>query len=203
MSNAVFPDLPGLDIKSFKIPIFRTMVQETVSGRQSTASFMAYPLWRFRLTYNVLRSESAYGELQTVLDFFLSRRGRFDDFLYTDPDDNTVVAEPFGTGDGATASFQLIRKIKAAGFAEPMQNLNGAPAIYVAGVLKTAGVHYNISSQGLVTFTVGNIPTAGQALTWDGSYYFRPRFLHDELEVGKFLHQLFEAKRIEFRTYKP
>lgn len=202
MSNAVFPDLPGLDIKTIKAPIFRTQVQETVSGRESAASFMAYPLWKFRLSYNVLRSASAYAELQTIVDFFLSRRGRYDDFLYIDSDDSAVTAEPFGTGDGTTAAFQLIRKIKAGGFAEPVQNLNGAPSIYVAGVLKTATVHYNIGSTGLVTFTAGNIPTAGQALTWTGSYYFRVRFLQDELEIGKFLHELYEAKRVEFRSFK-
>lgn len=203
MSNAVYPDLPGIDVRVRKFPMFKTMLQETVSGRETAASFMAYPLWKFSLSYNVLRSDPAFADLQTLLDFFLSRRGRYDDFLFTDPDDSSVTDEPFGTGDGATAAFQLIRKIKASGFSEPMLNINGAPVIKVAGVTKTATTHYNIDSAGMVTFTLGNIPTAGQALTWSGAYYFRVRFLQDDMEFAKFLHQLFEAKRVEFRSFRP
>lgn len=203
MSDAIYPDLPGIDVRVRKTPIFNTLLQETVSGREAAASFMAYPKWKFSIRYNVLRSAPEFSELQTLMDFFLARRGRFDSFLFTDPDDSSVADEPFGTGDGATASFQLIRKIKAGGFAEPILNLNGAPIIKVAGATKTAGLHYNISASGLVTFTVGNIPSAGQALTWSGAYFFRVRFLYDEMDFEKFLHQLHEARRVEFRSFRP
>lgn len=200
MSEAVLPSLPGLEWNSKKTPMFRTKIQSSVSGKELRSSFMAYPLWKYRLSYAVLRSAAEYAELQNLLGFFLSRRGSFDSFLYTDPDDNSVTDQSFGTGDATTASFQLVRTL--GGFAEPVQNLNGAPTLKVAGVTKTAGTHYNIGSTGIVVFTAGNIPTAGQALTWTGSYYIRVRFLQDESEFNQFLYQLFDLKKLEFISVK-
>lgn len=201
MSELTLPSLPGLEWNVRKIPIFRTRVQEVVSGKETRASFMAYPLWKFRLSYSILRA-GAEEELQTMLDFFLARRGKYDSFLYTDPNDSSVTDQPFGTGDGTAAAFQLVRAVKSGGFTEPVQNVNGAPVIKVAGVTKTAGTHYNIGSTGIVTFTAGNIPTSGQALTWTGNYYFRVRFMQDEAEFNEFLYKLFDLKRIEFLSVK-
>lgn len=159
---------------------------------------MAYPLWKYTLTYEVLRDDTVNNELKTLAGFFLARQGQYDSFLFTDPDDSAVTAQSFGTGDGTTLAFQLIRTY--GGFAEPVQNVNGAPSIYVAGALKTVTTDYTISSTGLVTFTVA--PTAGQALTWTGSYYQRCRFLMDAADFEKFMRQLWELKKIQFQTVK-
>lgn len=200
MSNAVLPTLLGLEWNVKKSPMFRTKIQSSVSGKELRSSFMAYPLWKFRLSYSVLRSAAEYAEMQTLIGFFLQRRGSFDDFLYTDPDDNSATDQSFGTGNGTTAAFQLLRTL--GGFAEPVQNLNGTPTIKVAGVTKTAVTHYNIGSTGIVTFTAGNIPTGAQALTWSGSYYIRVRFMQDEAEFNQFLFQLFDLKKLEFISVK-
>lgn len=200
MSEAVLPTLPGLEWNVKKSPMFRTKIQSAVSGKELRSSFMAYPLWKFRLSYSVLRSAAEFAELQTLLGFFLQRRGSFDTFLYTDPDDNSVTDHSFGTGNGTTAGFQLLRTL--GGFAEPVQNLNGTPTIKVAGITKTVVNHYNIGSTGIVTFTAGNIPTSGQVLTWTGSFYIRVRFLQDEAEFNQFLYQLFDLKKLEFQSVK-
>jgi len=104
----------------------------------------------------------------------------------------------FGAGDGSTKVFQLSRAFGAGGFTfvEPVQNLNGAPSIYVGGVLKNAGTDYTISSTGLVTFS--SAPANAVALTWTGGYYYRCRFLQDELDLSRFLQGLWEAKKVEF-----
>ena len=55
---------------------------------------------------------------------------------------------------------------------------NGSPAIYVAGALQTITTHYTQDlTVGKITFVTA--PTAGQALTWDGSFYRRVRFASD------------------------
>lgn len=129
MSNSVFPSLPGLTWDVKMRPRFDTNVQTAKSGKELRAQFMAYPLWEFELNYEFLRQQAAFQELQTLVGFYLSRQGRFDSFLYNNPVDSAVTAQQFGVGDAATVAFQLVRAF--GGFLEPVQNLNGAPSIFV------------------------------------------------------------------------
>lgn len=198
MSNEVFPDLPGLDIRTGKAPVWKTKIQESVSGKEQRGSFMAYPIWHFELRFTFLRSDVAFSELQSLVGFFNRHRGQFDSFLYPDPEDNAVVAQQFGVGDGASTAFQLTRAW--GNFVEPVQNLNGAPQIYIAGVLKSSPVDYSVSSLGVVTFT--SPPGNGLALTWSGGYYFRLRFRHDELQSDRLLERIWETRRVSLRSIK-
>ena len=132
MSNAVYPTLPGLAWPVTRTPLWRTTVQTTPSGREWRTSAMAFPRYRYTLTYEFLRSTAAYPHLQTLLGFFNSRRGGYDSFLFSDPDDRTVTAQAFGTGDGVSTQWQLVRTL--GGFVEPVYALDGAPQIMVDGV---------------------------------------------------------------------
>ena len=192
MGNAVFPSLAGLKWDVGMSPQFSTRVQRSVSGNELRANFMAYPLWMFKLAYEVLRDDVANNELKQIAGFFLLRRGMFDSFLYTHPSDSTAVLEPFGTGNGVLTQFQLTRSY--GGFAEPVQNVVGVPVVKVAGVTKIEGTDYTRSSAGLITFTAA--PTG--ALTWSGSFYYRVRFLHDAADFNEFLKDLWDLKKIEF-----
>jgi uncharacterized protein (TIGR02217 family) len=192
MGNAVYPSLPGLEPTVRKLPEFSTLIRRSVSGNEVRASQRAYPLWEFVLGYEVLRGGVEL-ELQTLVDFFCARRGAFDSFRFTDPDDCTVTGQQFGTGDGATLQFQLVRSMIAGGFLEPVMNLNGAPTIYKAGVEQSAG--YTVSATGMVTFDAA--PAIGAALTWDGAYYFRCRFQRDSSEFERFLEDLWKNKKVE------
>lgn len=194
MSNAVFPDLPGLEIKVKKTPIWNTRVQTAVSGKELRASLYSTPLYELALSYSVLRA-GAEAELQNVVGFFNARKGKFDSFLYSDPLDSSVVGQSFGVGNGTTKDFQLVRAF--GGNAEPVMNLNGAPTIKVNGVTKTLGVDYTINSYGMVTFVVA--PANGAELTWDGAYFYRVRFKQDSADFEQFLWLLWQAKKIEFR----
>jgi uncharacterized protein (TIGR02217 family) len=197
MSNAIYPTLPGITFKVIHAPRFKTQIDETASGREYRQALMVYPRVRTVLQYEFLRNRSAADELQQLVGFFKARKGSYDSFLFNNPDDNTATAQQFGTGDGVTTSFQLLRTL--GGFAEPVYDLNGVPQIYKAGVLQGAG--YSINSAGLVTFTAA--PTAGQVLTWSGAYYWRNRFLNDEQEFEKFMQQLWQAGRVEMLSIKP
>ena len=193
MSNAIFPVLPGLAWDSSKTPTFSGKVLRAVSGKELRAAYWSYPIYSFGLSYSLLRDNSANNELQILAGFFLARQGSFDNFLYTDPSDNSVTGQNFGTGTGAQATFQLVRAY--GGFSEPVMNTNGAPSIYVAGVLQTVTTNYTISSLGGVTFVVA--PANGAALTWTGSYYYRVRFVQDMAQFVQFMSRFWELKKIE------
>jgi len=69
----------------------------------------------------------------------------------------SVTDETVGTGDGTNAVFSLANG----------DLITGSPCVVkVAGTTKTETTHYSLDrTTGTVTFTPGNIPTAGQAVT--------------------------------------
>src|SRR4051812_30223026 len=109
MSNAIFPVLPGLlwDVK--KTPQWSTKVQPATSGKELRLSYYSAPIYKYSLAYEVLRQATAFLELQTLVGFFNARQGKYDSFLFQDPNDNAVTSHGFGIGDGATTAFQLQR----------------------------------------------------------------------------------------------
>lgn len=197
MSDAVFPTLPGLKWNVKRTPIWKTLSEEAVSGKEASVALMTYPLRRYTLSYELLRA-GALAELEQLEGFFNARRGRHDTWLYHDPDDNAVTDQSFGTGNGTQTVFYLART--RGGFTEPVQALNGAPTIKVAGATKATPADYSISATGAVTFT--SPPANGAALTWTGSYYWRCKFLQDIAEFDQFMKNLWQLGRIEFRTFK-
>lgn len=208
MSTQVLPALQGLAWDIERMPIWDTIVQEARSGKETRIANYSYPRWQWTLSYNALRQGSVHGtsyaELAQLAGFYNARQGRFDSFLYTDDDDNSVTAQNIGTGDGATASFQLIRTF--GGFIEPVLAPN-VVVVKVNGVTKTAGVHYDLNSwgsinAGTVVFRAGNIPTAGQAITADFSYYFPCRFLEDSIAFNKFTSNMYEGRTLSFISLK-
>jgi uncharacterized protein (TIGR02217 family) len=202
MSSDVFPVLLGIKFDNKRTPVWSTKTHKSVSGKQQRAAMWSYPVWKYSLSYEVLRADTAHQELQTLVGFFLEHQGAFDSWLYSDPSDNTVVGQSIGIGNGSTTAFQLVRTYGANGntFAEPMTAINGTPVIKVSGVTKTAGVDYTINSTGLVTFT--SAPASSAPITADFSYYFRCHFTADELEFNQFMYQLWEAQTVEFETLK-
>ena len=126
MTNRYFPTLPGLNWSNKKTPIWSTNIQTSASGKELRASYYSYPKWQFSLSYEFLR-ENGEAELQALIGLFNQCRGSFDTFLYTDPDDNAVVDQVFGIGDGVTTKFGLARSY--AGYIEPVLATNGTPII--------------------------------------------------------------------------
>lgn len=189
MSNAIFPTFPGLAWGVIKAPQFTTRIQRAASGRELRASLTAYPTYTFRLSFEFLR----VSEFQQLLGFFLARRGAWDSFLFTDPDDNSVADYQIGTGDGNRTQFQLLRP--CGGFIEPVENVNVIDAVKVDGVPRTPNVDYTVTSTGIVVFNPA--PAVGQAVTWSGSYYYRCRFKDDAADFSQFMKQLWELKKCE------
>jgi uncharacterized protein (TIGR02217 family) len=181
-----------------KTPNFKTLVQQTASLRgEIRVSLTPYPIWTWEFPVNWMKGSeqdqnSAY---QYLLGFFMSMGGQFSDFLYEDPYDNQISASApayFGTGDGATINYQLVRPIGMG--TDIVQNLNGSPTIYVNGTATTV----TMDTSGVVTFP--NAPAASAVLTWSGNFYYRVRFDEDSQDYKQFMDKLWSMDSLKLRS---
>lgn len=197
MSNAVFPLLPGLKLEHSKTPQWATKARSAMNGREVRQSFYSSPIWKFDISYEVLRTYTLVSELAQIVGFFNNRRGSFDSFLFNDRDKNTVIDQAFGNVIAGFLSYQLIHS--GDGFPEPIGAAQGAAVLKANGVT-ISPANYSIDENGRVTFT--NPPVAGAALTWSGQFYYRVRFVDDAMEFAKFNKQLWQAKKINLISVK-
>lgn len=195
MSNAIFPTFIGLKWGVQKSPNWNSMVKKTASGRTFRSSFYAYPIWQFKLSFEVLRANVAYQEVQNLIGFFNQRKGRFDTFLYEDPDEHSVTGQVIGTTVSGQVEYRLVKNL--GGFVEPIGAVNGTPTIYFDDVAISASL-YDIDSNGYLIFHTAPLP--GQVIKWTGQYYYRVAFTKDELDFEQFMKDLWEAKRVEFES---
>ena len=204
MSSFVFPTLavgPAYDV--IRTPLWDTQVQTALSGKRSTLARRVYPLIHFELIFNLLRDDITTSDLKAIVGLFNNLQGRYDTFLFQDPDFNTVTAMQFGTGDGTTPAFQVTATYQntgGPGYPELIQNFNGTPSIYKNGTLQTLGTNYTISGTGVVTFT--SAPAAAAVLAWTGSFYYRCAFDQDKLDLAKFMSKWWAIKKLPFTSVK-
>jgi uncharacterized protein (TIGR02217 family) len=204
--TAIFPSLPGLGWSVVKSPRFATRIQRAVNGRELRALDQPNPIWSWTLTYPLLRDRSdartplgpgiGYDELRTLAGFFLQQQGALQPFLFDDPTDNAVTAQPLGAGDSSRAVFQLLRTMGS--FAEPVTAPNAVSAIYFDGILQPAADYTVDAATGLVTFAAP--PPAGRIVTADFTYFFRVRFADDTAEFENFMLQLWQARQIKLQS---
>lgn len=195
MAVTTYPDLPGLGFPIKHAPQFTTARYEALSGKRTTAPKQTYPRWTWELPYNFLRSAyygsttgaGAYAELETLVAFFNARSADGMVFAYEDQEDNTAVDQPFGSGDGATTTFQLYRAY--GGFTEPVYS--AVPTeVKVAGVALDPA-DYAVGETGIVTFDVA--PAGAAALVWSGAFSFLCRFNDDTLDLQRVMQGLSEG----------
>lgn len=139
MGTSVFPTLSGLEWPVNRTPIFDTIVQQSVSGKETRIALQTYPRWKWEVSFSILRADSTNLEFQSLVGFFNNRQGMFDSFLYTDANDYIVSAQNIATGTGALSSFQMIRTFGS--FIEPVLAPNTVSAVYLAGTsIPTSGI---------------------------------------------------------------
>lgn len=165
-------------------PVFQTTVTQLAGGYEDRNIDWELALWRYECEFK----GQSLTDMRAFMRHVLGRRGAAHSFPLKDPIDNSLTDENIGTGDGTTAAFQ-IEKIYT-DTDRPYYRPISLPynlVVKVAGVTKTLTTHYTVSS-GLVTFTSGNIPTGGQAITVTCDYYIRVRYAEDSnpirLDVG-------------------
>lgn len=115
MSDLIFPvDLAGLQVTIERVPEYSTQIRSSASGLEARTPWFTQARSRYRLSFEVLRSSAALAEWQALVGFYQRHGGRWDSFLFQDPNDcECPVASPmpFGIGDGSTTEFQLQRTL--------------------------------------------------------------------------------------------
>lgn len=196
MSNAIFPVLAGVKKGGRRrTPIWKTKIQTSVSDREVRTTYGSYPRWQYALPFEYLRSSEQQQDWQTLAGFFNARNGNFDSWLYDDPDDNAVVNQVFGVGDGVTKTFRLARAF--GNFIEPIKAVNGIPTFTGNGSAVFPDVN---EMEGTVTFETA--PAEGLVLAWSGKFYFRCRFVESKVEFTKLMQGFWAAGKLEFITLK-
>lgn len=197
MSNNLFPTLAGL-----AWPVHRQVlpppvaVKTTPSRREFRARDSSVPLYRWTLPFEFLRVSQANPDWQTLVGFYNQQGGPFDDFIFVDQLDQIVVNQTIGVGDGSTTVFQLARAL--GGFLEPVYAPVGSQTIQVAGSTVTPT---SISATGVVT--LASAPTAGQLVTWTGSFGWRVRFADEYADFEQFMAAFWALKKLTLLSIKP
>ena len=172
-------------------PQRRTELVSFGSGREQRNARWADSRRRYDAGYGVKTLEA----LQAVVAFFEERRGQLYGFRWRDRLDHSSAApgapvspldQGIGTGDGTTATFQLV-KTYGAGFApyvrEIVKPVAGSVRIAVAGS-EVANTAFSCDvTTGVVTFLAGHIPAPGTAVTTGFLFDVPVRFDTDFLEV--------------------
>ena len=195
MSYPLFPTLPGLEYPVTRAPVAASLRQKAISGRRTQQPLWSAPLYKYEVSFSLLRQAQAWQEWQALLGFWNSVMfapgGVFE---FDDPNDNGVTAQAVAAGDGATTEFQLVRSL--GGFTEPVLDPTIA-SLTVAG----SGAAYTLGSYGVVTFA--SPPASGAAIAWSGSYTWLCTFDDDSLDLANFMDLFWELKKCSFTTWRP
>jgi hypothetical protein len=134
-------------------------------------------------------------EYRTFLDFFNSRQGAFDSFLFDDPTDDTAIGQMLVPvpGDDTGTMFQLARQLAPGGINEWIIAPNVVSAIYING--SPTGSYTLDPSTGIVTFS----SPPGGTVTADFTYYFPVRF-EDAIDFENFAHLYWRAQQVKLRS---
>jgi uncharacterized protein (TIGR02217 family) len=174
-------------------PERRTDVVQLASGFEERNATWAHSRRKYDAGYGV----KSLDQLHDVIAFFEARLGKLHGFRWKDFGDwksckpgQTPAAtdQPIGTGTGALATFQL-QKTYTSGARSYVRTIRKPVAntvkVAVAGVVKTVGTHFTLdAATGIVTFTGGNIPTNGQAITAGYEFDVPVRFDTDHLNLS-------------------
>lgn len=196
----VLPLLPGRSFLGNKTPLWKTEVQEALSGKEYRRRLWTYPRWRFSLSHEFIHHQITNSDLERLTAFYNSHSGSYQEFLFFDPEDNVALDEPLGPGNGVDSTFQLTRTVNSSGmsFMEPIRALYGNPQIKLDGVSTTA---FTMGEYGRVTFS--SPPSLGVMVTWSGTFFFVCRFEEDELSISQLMSRLWSQDGLGFVSIKP
>jgi hypothetical protein len=197
ITGLTFPTFAGLQYPVERVLLTSTVKEESIAGQTNRTPLRARPKWQWTLDFEFLREnfQGTTGEWSHFMNFILSVLGPAQPFYYPDANDN-IVSTPaqFGTGDGVTTQFQLVRYL--GGFAEPVYGPIGTPIIFINGAAQSSG--YAISTNGLVTFS--SAPAASAVLTWTGSFNWLVEADDDKFQTQAVMNGLYVGKSFAFTS---
>jgi uncharacterized protein (TIGR02217 family) len=181
-----------ISLKSAGGPQRRTDVVALGSGAEERNARWAHSRRRYDAGYGV----KTFAALSQVVAFFEERRGQLHGFRWRDRLDHSSAApgvmpaatdQVIGTGDGATAAYQLSKTYGAiySPYQRPIAKpVPGSVRIAVAGTDAQDETAFSVdTTTGLVTFRPGHIPAEGAAITAGFMFDVPVRFDTDYLEV--------------------
>ena len=160
MSNAVYPVLPGLAYSVFKNPSWATRLQRGPDGREARQRDWQSPIYTWILTYSVLHDKPFLGipsALRTLMDFFNSRAGGFDTFLFFDPDDNSVLGQLLPPAQSTLAGMVITAPGLGYSVNDQLTLFGGA---YVPGSVPLVLGVTSLGGGGSITGLINEEPTA-------------------------------------------
>ena len=196
----ILPSLVGQTFLAMKTPLWSTRVDTAVNGTERRGARWSYPIYLFRMGFEFLRDGSTLLELQRLVTFFNMHGGSNRAFFYYDRKDHSVLNCPFGTGDGTTTKFQLVRTTTIGGitFTEPVRGLASTPTVTVNGTPTAV----TVNDLGYVTFA--SPPAAAAILAWTGTFYHLCRFEKDSLDgLREVMNGFWDLSDLGFRSFKP
>ena len=172
-------------------PERRTEIVVLGSGHEERNSRWADSKRRFDAGYGI----KSLDDLHAVIAFYEERRGRLHGFRWKDWTDHkscapsaapTALDQGIGTGDGATAAFQLTKTYGSA-YAPWTRTIAlpvaGTVRVAVDGVEQDPGDYAVSTTTGLVTFLPGAVPGVGASITAGFEFDVPVRFDTDRLEI--------------------
>ncbi len=173
-------------------PERRTDVVTLRSGAEQRNAVWADGRRKYQAGYGI----KSFAQLEAVLAFFEAQRGRLYGFRWKDRFDYRSCAspgavaatdQPLGTGDGATAVWQLVKTYGAGTtpYVRPIRKpVAGSVTVAVNGTTAALGTACTLdSTTGLVSFLPGSVPPPGAAVTAGFQFDVPVRFDTDYLEV--------------------
>ena len=173
-------------------PVRRTDIVNLSNGRENRNQ-----RWRnSRRSYDAGSGVKSIDDLYAVLEFFEARGGQLYGFRFRDPVDWKSCApgravsatdQAIGTGDGTTATFQLIKTYGDAGGSwrrRIVKPVAGSVVIAVGGEVKPLSAYRIDTATGIVTFTAGQVPPAGAPVTSGYEFDVPVRFDTDRIDVN-------------------
>lgn len=201
MTVPTFPVLTGQGWPFVRATIWSTSREVSFNGTSTAFPNWSYPRYQFTLNYGFLGAGNINGlsntDWQTLAGFYDQMLGGAALFQFNVPDDTSVTSQAFGTGNGTTTKFQLVRTL--GGATCPVYAILTS-VIKDNGVTKTPVTDYTIDDYGMVTFVVAPVNT--HALTWTGTYNWYCRFDDDNVEFTNVMTRIWTCTKLSFTTVK-
>jgi len=220
------PNLPGLTPLVRKAPVWSTAVKRCASGRERRTERWAYPLWRFKLSYEVIRDEpDVYLPAAPITDgagaaITDGQGGDTFDGPGVALDEHAQLWELFNQVQGQAGTWlyldptdnQVIAGSVGVGDGATTQfQLSRQIETWIEPVLAPFNVTVfddsaprsdaALGADGQITFAAP--PAAGHVLTWSGGFSFLCRFETDTLGLEQILARLWSGKSVSFTTVRP
>lgn len=204
---AVYPSLIGLAYDVHWRLKFASLPTQTTSALADLDLSLAdAPIHEFDLTYEYLPNrQDRPRDMKTLMGFYGATRGCVGRFLFRNPDDTSVTRQEIAVTNGVDHVYQLVRTFGLGdnSFTEPIGYLDQTEpfALYLDDVYQDPSTYNIVLTEPVNQYIqfVG-VPTAGQVIRVDMSYFYYCKFVDPQLDLTKFMDGYWSADTVKLRS---